>query len=103
MVVLAWLGAVFAGVVSALSVYFVKRLAVLGAVIALLVSLTVGLTVSLNAAIAALTVAMPGGLFSAGFALMPSNAAFAFSTIMSAHAVKYVYVWKARFIQMRLL
>ncbi|RZM76428.1 hypothetical protein C3B51_17845 [Pseudoalteromonas rubra] len=95
--------AFFAGLFGQVIAFFAKYLTTKVAMQLTIVTAVSGLTLAVFAAIKALILAIsvvaPEGLIHGASLVIPDNAAVCLSSIVSAHAVRYVWVWKVYFIE----
>lgn len=96
------LGSLFTGLVQFFMNYMTKKIAIVLAVVAAIASLTIGFFTWVLALVTGLLVVVPSEVSVAISWVVPTNAYFCFSLILTAHTIRWVYEWNIKVIQFRL-
>lgn len=96
---IAFLAGIFGQVVAFFAKYMTTKVAMQLTIIAAVSGLTLTVFAAIKALIMAISVVAPEGLVHGASLVIPNNAAICLSAIASAHAVRYVWIWKVYFIE----
>ena len=95
----ALLGGFFGWIISFLSKFFIKRLAIAGGLIILVTSLLVVFVGVLEGLIAGLSAVYPSSMTNMLIYCIPPNATLCLSAVISVRLAAYTYSWYFRIIQ----
>ena len=95
-----FLGALFAHLVSFLAQWFTLKTAMQLGIVAAVVSLTVGVFLAIKSLLLGIAIVAPPEFGHAMSLIMPSNLPLCVSAIVSAHVVRWVWIWQVHFIEM---
>jgi hypothetical protein len=98
-----FLGGVFSGIVGFLATYLTKKVAITLAVLTVITGLTVAFMATIHGLVAGVTYYTPDALNMAVSWFVPDNAIPCVSAVWSARIFRWVYEWKIRIIQYKLL
>lgn len=96
----AFLGIIFAHLVSFFAQWFTVKTAMQLGIIAAVVSLTLGLFLTVKALILGIAVIAPPQFTLAMALIMPNNLPLCMSAIVSANVVRWVWIWQVHWIEM---
>ena len=98
---IAWIGSVLTPFIAWAAAIFGKKIAVAIAASAAWVLVAGVLIVALNAIVTPLIQSMPGGLFSAGINMLPSNSTQCVGAILATHAACFIFELENKFINFK--
>lgn len=98
----AYIGTLFTSIATFFATYITKRLAIIAAAIALFVSVTAAFFVSIKALLSGLSVALPEAVVIGASWFLPANAVPCVSAVLTALALRWVYHWQIKIIQLKL-
>jgi len=98
---IAWIGTVLASLIAWIAAIFGKKIAVALAASSIWVIVAGVLILALNAIVTPLIQSMPGGLFSAGINMLPSNSTQCVGAILATHAACFVFELENKFINFK--
>lgn len=102
-----WLAGLIATFFISLFTFFTKfltkKFAVVAVAITLITGLTAGFIAALNALTSAISFVAPPWYSLAVQLVVPENATFCISTILTAHLMRYAYDWNVKLIQLKIL
>jgi uncharacterized membrane protein YjjP (DUF1212 family) len=96
------LGSIFTGLLTFLSQYATKRVALVGSFIIAVGVVTTGFFAVLEGLIQAITVVAPTGFLESFALFLPHNTTACISAILAAKLARWVYDWNIKVIQMKL-
>lgn len=96
----AFLGTLFAQMVAFFAQWFTVKTAMQLGIIAAVVTLTVGLFAFIKSLMFGIAVVAPPQFAQAMSMIIPNNLPLCFSAIVSAHVVRWVWIWQVHFIEM---
>lgn len=99
-VLVAFLSSLFAQIVAFFTQWFSVRTAMQLGIISIVSGLTVLLFASIKALMAGIVVIAPPSFNQAMSLIIPSNLPICFSALVSAHIVRWVWIWQVHFIEM---
>ena len=97
-----FLGSLFSSLVAFFFTYMTKRLAIVVAVVIAIASVTLVFFAAVAALMNAIVAASPPFFSTAVSLVVPDNFPLIVSTVLSAHVLRWVYVWNVKVIQYRL-
>lgn len=95
----AFFGGLFAQLVSFLAQWFTVKTAMQLGIVTAVVSLTVGVFVAIKSMLLGIAVVAPPEFGQAMSLIMPNNLPLCMSAIVSAHVVRWVWIWQVHFIE----
>lgn len=98
----AWLGSLFTSIATFFAAYITKRLAIIAAAIALMVSITATFFAALRGLLTGVTAVLPDAVVIGASWFLPSNAIPCMSIVLSALALRWLYNWHIKIIQLKL-
>lgn len=99
-VLAAFLSSIFAQIVAFFTQWFSVRTAMQLGIISAVSALTILLFASIKGLMAGIIVIAPPSFNQAMSLIIPSNLPICFSAIVSAHVVRWVWIWQVHFIEM---
>lgn len=96
----AFFGSIFAQIVAFFVQWFTVKTATQLGIVAAVVSLTVGLFAVIKTLMVGIAIIAPPMFIQAMSLIIPSNLPVCFSAIVSAHIVRWVWIWQVHFIEM---
>ncbi|MEK0157905.1 DUF5455 family protein [Pseudoalteromonas piscicida] len=96
---IAFLAGIFGQIIAFFAKYMTTKVAMQLTIITAVSALTLGVFAIIKALIMAVSVVAPEGLVHGASLVIPDNAAICLSSIVSAHTVRYVWIWKVYFIE----
>ncbi len=98
----AFLGAIFASIVSFLAKWLSKRVAVILVAVSALVALTSAFILSIDALYSLIIVVFPDSLNAGLSWVIPPNAKPCVAATLTAYSLRWVYDWNSKIIQLKL-
>lgn len=96
----AFFGGLFAQVVAFFAQWFTVKTAMQLGIVASVTALTVGLFATIKTLMAGIAIVSPPYFMQAMAFIIPSNLPICLSAIVSAHVVRWVWIWQVHFIEM---
>lgn len=95
----AFLAGIFGQLVAFFAKWMTTKLAMQLTIITALVALTVAAFAAIKSLMLGISLVAPDYLVNAASLVIPDNAALCVASLISAHAIRYVWVWKVYFIE----
>lgn len=96
---IAFLAGIFGQIIAFFAKYMTTKVAMQLTIITTISALTLAVFAAIKALVTAVSVVAPEGLVQGASLVIPDNAAICVSSIISAHAIRYVWSWKVYFIE----
>jgi hypothetical protein len=95
----AFLASLFAQIVAFFAQFFAVKTAMQLGVVASVVALTVGFFATIKALLIGIVIVAPPDFAQAMSLIIPNNLPICMSAIVSAHVVRWVWIWQVHFIE----
>jgi hypothetical protein len=96
----AFLGTLFAQMVAFIAQWFTVKTAMQLGIVTAVVSLTAGMFLAIKSLLLGIAIVAPPEFGHAMSLIIPNNLPLCFSAIVSAHVVRWVWIWQVHFIEM---
>ena len=96
-----FIGSIFATALSFVTLYLVKRIAIIAALIAILTASVVAFALVMQGLLNQLNVAYPTGSIATGLSMLPSNTNLCVSIIVTTYIASWAHNWFVKMVTMR--